>query len=190
MPRGGAEQGRRGDLDINVSVVVTVGSQLWYEDAPSKCELPCTGIVQNWHGTPHKVRGVSNLGRLQENRMCSELHGLSECNLLPLDMETPRKLHSSKVQQRLEPQPQKNESAVARAASQHDHKVGAPRGQAQPWAPQRTSHKKRATNNHKRKNQMSGGRCGCATLSRKNVTTVVLCEKQWSPKVKIINSKE
>ena len=89
--------------DINVSVVVTVGSQFWHEDAPNKCELPCTGIVQNWHGLPHKVGGVSNLGRLQENRMCSELHGLSECNLLPLDMETPQKLHSGKVQQRLEP---------------------------------------------------------------------------------------
>ena len=54
--------------DINVSVVVTVGSQLWYEDAPNKCELPCTGIVQNWHGIPHKVGSVSNLSRLHENQ--------------------------------------------------------------------------------------------------------------------------
>ena len=30
--------------------------------------------------------------------------------------------------------------AVERAATQHGHTVGARRGQAQPWAPQRTSH--------------------------------------------------
>ena len=53
----------------------------------------------------------------------------SECKWLVLDKKTPQQLHSGNEQLRAEPLPLKTASAVVRTASQHDHKVGAPRGQ-------------------------------------------------------------